>query len=71
MSYPTPPTDAGLLWTKATRSANIADCVEVARTPDRVLARDSTNPNGPRLEFTRASWSAFLDAVKAGDFDRG
>jgi hypothetical protein len=28
-----------------------------------VAIRDSKNPDGPKLYFTRAEWSAFLDAL--------
>jgi hypothetical protein len=47
-------------------------CVEVGRdhTCDQVLMRDSKNPDGPRLVFTQVAMTAFLDGVKAGEFDR-
>ena len=58
------------VWRKSTRSNNSADCVEVAETPDTVGVRDSKNPGGPVLVFTREQWRAFVEAVKDGEFDR-
>jgi hypothetical protein len=43
-------------------------CVEVA-SADIVLVRDSKDPEGPVLTFTRAEWEAFIQGVKAGEFD--
>ncbi|HWE89215.1 MAG TPA: DUF397 domain-containing protein, partial [Pseudonocardiaceae bacterium] len=51
-------------WRKSTKSANSANCVELAGTLDRL--RDSKNPDGPMLA---ASLSALLMAVKSGRFD--
>jgi hypothetical protein len=31
--------------------------------------RDSKDPSGPVLTYTRIEWSAFLDGVKKGEFD--
>jgi hypothetical protein len=31
--------------------------------------RDSKNPNGPQLSFTRAEWAAFVAGVRGGEFD--
>lgn len=45
------------------------ECVEVSQVADRVLVRDSKDPQGPALEFTLAEWSAFVQGVKAGEFD--
>jgi hypothetical protein len=53
-------------WIKSSRSGGGSAgsaCVEMARTPDRVLVRDSKNPDGPRLDVTPAAWSAFLTEV--------
>ncbi len=43
-------------------------CVEAAPVDDEVWVRDSKNPDGPSLRFTRAEWTAFLDGVAAGEF---
>ncbi len=49
-------------WRRSSRSNNYGgNCVEVAANlPDRVLVRDSKDPDGPVLTFDRSSWSAFL-----------
>jgi len=31
--------------------------------------RDSKDPNGPILRFTREEWSAFVGGTKEGEFD--
>lgn len=36
------------------------DCVEVARNLPAVRVRDSKNPDGPSLTFSRNAWAAFL-----------
>ena len=45
------------------------NCVEVAITSEAVGVRDSKNPNGYVLEFTRSEWEAFIKGVKKGEFD--
>ncbi len=44
------------------------NCVEVA-LGDRVLVRDSKDPDGPRLAFDPATWTQFLAGIQAGQFD--
>jgi hypothetical protein len=47
------------------------ECVEVGADLDNgVVVRDSKDPDGPRLTFAAASWSAFLAGAKTGEFDR-
>jgi Domain of unknown function (DUF397) len=47
------------------------NCVEVATLDDGGRAvRDSKNQAGPVLLFTASEWDAFLEGVKAGEFDR-
>jgi Domain of unknown function (DUF397) len=54
---------------KSTASSGGA-CVEVAGcTCDEVRVRDSKDPDGPVLVFTRDEWRAFLDGAKKGEFD--
>jgi hypothetical protein len=57
-----------LVWRKSTESLN-GDCVEVAPLPGGVAVRDSKNPDGPMLEFTRSEWRAFLAGANKGEFD--
>jgi hypothetical protein len=37
--------------------------------PGIVAVRDSKNPDGPKLAFTRREWEAFAAGVKASRFD--
>jgi hypothetical protein len=59
----------GFMWHKSTFSGGQNDCVEAAARalPDALPVRDSKNPSGPAVVFGRAGWSAFVDALKAGD----
>lgn len=57
-----------LVWKKSTFSESGGECVEVAMTQGGVLVRDSKNPAGPVLWFTRLEWIAFLYGVLAGEF---
>lgn len=57
-------------WHKATISADDNACVEVATEPTGWTAvRDSTDPHGPALMFTKKEWAAFLDGARKGEFD--
>ena len=56
------------VWRKSSYSGgNGGDCVEVARTlPAAVAVRDSKDPDGPKLIFTVADWTAFTAAIRTG-----
>jgi hypothetical protein len=56
------------MWKKSSR-CEAAACVEVSFEGDEVLVRDSKNPNGPVLRFTREEWAAFTAGVRDGEFD--
>ncbi|GIH26521.1 hypothetical protein Aph01nite_48310 [Acrocarpospora phusangensis] len=60
-------------WRKSSLSSGGDNCVEVASTggPGGVVGvRDSKQQGrGPVLSFTPSEWRAFIDAVKAGEFD--
>lgn len=43
------------------------NCVEIARSGDRMLVRDSKNPDGPVLAYNRGEWDAFTAGVQAGE----
>ncbi len=49
--------------------------MEVAITPEVIMLRNSRDPDGPVLRFTRAEWLAFLggeqdaSGAKGGEFD--
>jgi hypothetical protein len=53
-------------WRKSSYSGNNGGaCVEVARNlPGVVAVRDSKDPHGPALVFTRAGWAAFTALLK-------
>ncbi|OIJ63418.1 DUF397 domain-containing protein [Streptomyces mangrovisoli] len=57
-------------WIKSRRSAIEGNCVELAVLPDRSVAvRNSREPDGPALIYTRAEMIAFLDGAREGEFD--
>jgi hypothetical protein len=54
-------------WRKAHRSNPTGSCVELAQLPDgRVAMRNSRNPSGPALIFSRSAIAAFLATAKKG-----
>ena len=57
-------------WIKASASSASGACVETASIrPDEILVRNSRDPEGPVLCFTKQEWVAFVTGVKAGEFD--
>ena len=57
-------------WRKSTASAENGACVELAALSDGTVGvRDSKDPNGAILTFTRAELHAWLDGAKRGEFD--
>ena len=57
-----------LVWRKSTRCESNG-CVEVALTSDqRIALRNSTDPQGPVLTFSRDTWGAFMEDIRAGKF---
>jgi Domain of unknown function (DUF397) len=58
-----------LEWTKSTYCADKA-CVEVALlNADTVGVRDGKDVGQPHLEFPRAEWMSFLDALTDGSLE--
>ncbi|MBE1588493.1 DUF397 domain-containing protein [Nonomuraea angiospora] len=59
------------VWRKSTYSSgNGGQCVEVAMNlPGMIAVRDSKDPAGPKLLFTRDEWKAFIGGVMNGEFD--
>lgn len=57
-------------WIRSARCVS-GTCVELGddRTCDEVRMRDSKDPDGPQLVFTRAAMGAFLAEVRDGEFD--
>jgi len=58
-----------IVWRKSSRSGGSGDCVEVAVLEDRVLVRDSKEPDGAVLTFTHSEWRAFVGGATDGEFD--
>src|SRR6516162_1926575 len=57
-------------WRKSQASNPSGCCVEVAALPDGTIAvRNSRDPGGPALVYTRAEVAAFLTGAKNGEFD--
>jgi len=61
---------AGLTWLRSQRSGPTGgNCVEVAFLPSgEVAMRNSRDPGGPALVFTRPEWDAFLGGAGDGEF---
>jgi hypothetical protein len=53
-------------WRKSSYSSANGQCVEVACLPAAVAVRDSKDPAGPKLIFTRQAWAAFVESAKGG-----
>ena len=63
----TTPDESAIRWRKSTRSGQV-ECVEVAFDNGQVLMRDSKDPDGARLRFSRPEWLAFVRAVRDDQF---
>ncbi|MFF5720574.1 DUF397 domain-containing protein [Streptomyces buecherae] len=66
-----PDASAVSCWRKSSYSNGEpgAECIEVADGhPGAVPVRDAKDPHGPALVFAAPAWSAFVTAVKAGEF---
>jgi len=56
-------------WAKSSYSGPQGNCVEVADLADGAIAmRNSRDPEGPALVFSRAEWDAFLRGAQDGEF---
>ena len=61
----------GVTWQKSRRSNPNGNCVELAKLPggDSFAIRNSRDPQGPALLYTRAEITALIAGVKDGEFD--
>ena len=57
-------------WRISSFSGNNGTCVEVTALPDgHIAVRNSNQPDGEVILFTRAEMDAWIKGVKAGEFD--
>ena len=57
-------------WAKSSFSFSNGNCVEVAELPGgSVGVRDSRDPAGPVLRFTRDGWDTFLAGARRGKLE--
>ncbi|KAB1935042.1 DUF397 domain-containing protein [Micromonospora sp. ALFpr18c] len=53
------------VWRKSSYSDNNGGaCVEVAELDTSIAVRDSKNPSGPTLRFSRGAWTGFIRTVR-------
>ena len=58
-----------VIWRKSSYSgSNGGACVDVAdNLPGIVAVRDSKDPHGPNLTFSRDEWRTFTSSIKRGE----
>ncbi|MQA76643.1 MAG: DUF397 domain-containing protein [Solirubrobacterales bacterium] len=56
-------------WFKSSLSTESDKCVEVAHVEGHIAVRDSKDPAGAALIFTREEWRAFIGGARRGEFD--
>ncbi|MDH6126132.1 DUF397 domain-containing protein [Kitasatospora sp. GP82] len=62
-------TTGKLTWRKSSHSGGNGACIEIAVPSTATIAvRDSKDPEGPQLHFSRAAWAAFAAAAGTGAF---
>ena len=54
-------------WRRS-RRCDAGTCVEVRQHGDMVEVRDSKDPDGPVLRFSREEWGSFISGVEDGEF---
>ncbi|MFF0255552.1 DUF397 domain-containing protein [Micromonospora zamorensis] len=54
-----------LVWRKSSYSDNNGGaCIEVAELVTSIVVRDSKNPSGSNLRFTRGAWTRFVRSIR-------
>ena len=46
-----------------------SSCVDVRMRKDGVDTRNSKDPEGPQVSYTKEEWAAFIEGAKSGKFD--
>jgi hypothetical protein len=65
-----PATKVAAAWRKSSYSNSQGNCVEFAGMGDgSVAVRNSRDPHGPALLYTRAEIEAMINGIKDGEFD--
>src|SRR6266851_7296922 len=65
-----PATALDAQWRKSSYSNSQGNCVEVSALADgSVAVRNSRDPQGPALLYTRAEITAMIAGIKDGEFD--
>ena len=57
---------APIAWQRSSRCEG-GTCVEVADLQTEIAIRDSKDPQGPILRFTRSEWIAFVQGIESGE----
>jgi hypothetical protein len=50
-------------WRKSSFSVSDGECLEVRRALQMIEIRDSEDPDGARLSFTKYQWRTFLKQI--------
>lgn len=56
-------------WRKSSRSSSGQQCLYVASDGDKIAIRESDDPTGAITVTDREKFRAFVEGVKAGEFD--
>lgn len=58
-------------WVKSSLSFANGNCIQIAELDGGAIGvRNSRDPDGPVLRFTRDEWKAFVGGARLGEFDR-